>query len=185
MGSGHQGWRGEAFSSLYVFAKTAWGRKQSRESSRKPECLVEEGKLENGVEAAWKMVGCLVAWGGREGPGQCREGRSRQSPWKAAGEEAVFAGSQNVIISAQFPGQKILVYLNTSASRGCSSPDAIRFAFSAWRFGFPFAAGGYGCCSPGVRGRQPWGHGLGCLCPFPSAGGDAAPLWQCKCWQRN
>lgn len=98
---------------------------ESRESSRKLKCLVEEGTLVNGVEAAWKIVGCLVAWGGQEGPGQCREGRRRQSPWKAAGEEAVFAGSQNVIISAQFPGQKILVYLSTSASQGCSSPDTI------------------------------------------------------------
>lgn len=56
-------------------------------------------------------------------------------------EEAFFAGG-NVIISAQFPGQKILVYLNTSASQSCSSPDTIKSAFSPCDCHFPLAAGG-------------------------------------------
>lgn len=69
-----------------------------------------------------------------------------QRPWKAAGEGAFFAGSRNVIISTQFPGQKSLVYLNTSASQSRGSPDTIKFAFSPWCFHFPFAAGGAGYC---------------------------------------
>lgn len=50
-----------------------------------------------------------------------------------------------LLLVLSFLCKKIVVYLNTSASRSCSSPDTIKFAFSPWCFHFPFAAGAPGC----------------------------------------
>lgn len=59
----------------------------------KSECLVEEGKLETGVEAAGKIVGCLGARGGErgwEGAGRMGGGRDggKQLGKKPSSQEA-------------------------------------------------------------------------------------------------
>lgn len=81
---------------------------ESRESSRKLKCLVEEGMLEDGFEAAWKIVGGLVAWGDEKGRGSVGRAGGGRARGKQLGKKPSSQETKMLLLVLSFLDKRFL-----------------------------------------------------------------------------